>query len=1242
MVRNIESPILPNDDHFQQQITYTPYCQMSQMDEISVEIDDNIDKDKIDIDKVNIANNIEKDKLIDDDKSHNGNIITMIEISPNGKYLVTYSEEDHSIVGWNIEDVDEGQLKLDHTVEPVKLRKREIEVDLHKMCVSDDKKLACITFITYEYEYGSKKQILEIYNMNNHQNIELDCHLGYDYYYFTFNLKGELILYGDCCEKKIIYFYSTQIKNNTWKCKKIYEIPKDFKLISISKCNKLYLFSNNSIYEWDLITKKEIKIFIDEKIEYDDHNKDESKQRRYIKENITVFSNEKFICTRIKDKIIIYSIELEIPIDSLDINNVNQMCKPMKLPVLCPLLFPLFSNIPSSGFWDSIMENCREKCLDHLKQYDQLPKKYFNLPNSIRAASKYAYGILDGNVFKIDLEKLISNVNSLLKNSDELNNSESNDIVGYWYFDNDFKINKKTYETYETLNVHLLSSYIMDTVHALFQEVIPDSGHKERIIWSYNNDDYNDKIELQVFRDLICTKLKNNQSFMCTEVENFEPLFICTKVKNLEPLLIKAKLINSNIITLTDMGLFIYHFNENDKSISLNYYYYMDFISIDQYGDRYYYYNKLQSYKKLFSKLALPLPNYNSFKFCDEWVSYVKDEKGEKRVFKYDTELLIFAIKEHNLELVDVIYKKCDKESLLKYGVELLTFAIENHQPKLIDDIYKKCINYFKEDLGNNRIFLSIITSNMPLLNEYYPEYTLKYSLETIMIIDSLFHNKEHRNNDLHLYSFQYLQIVDLTRSIWWLKYNALMRKLKNNYKLTFKILSFIQELIILILFPIWFVTCRILLRFHFIFKIDSYDNIFDTYVNGYLDTLFLFQKKTTPSIITITFMNPYIKFINYPQNYNWVWELLNPQSNPFAKTISSDIYKTYKTWSGEALINFKWNNYGKYYYAIIWIGFIILLGCFNAVATIPQEYINEGIQKQLLVASIILGSIHLSFEIRQFIYNPIKWIRDAWNIFDIKFLLFFRAFESFGVYFTIIISVAKKIASFVVVLLIIIIGFAHAFYILLSPETKISFETYTNTSINDLNNPWNLVPTYIQVYEDGTTNSNSFIIQKPDGNTNMFTNFKMALFAVYLFLTGDSRALSNWTYNDNSTLAILVVLFSLLIVVYLMNLFIGLLNIAIEKDKVSYLIQKAEIIAEIELFYLLPHQRRWYAWFPEVIHYYASVDKTREKIKEMISKGEWKTEFPELKQNLLNELAIQSVDENSLQQLLKEIQSKL
>ncbi|RIA87471.1 hypothetical protein C1645_827750 [Glomus cerebriforme] len=111
-----------------------------------------------------------------------------------------------------------------------------------------------------------------------------------------------------------------------------------------------------------------------------------------------------------------------------------------------------------------------------------------------------------------------------------------------------------------------------------------------------------------------------------------------------------------------------------------------------------------------------------------------------------------------------------NKESLLKYGVELLSFAIKEHNLELIDCIHKKCINYFKEDLQNNKMLLSVITSTISLLNEYYPEYTLKYSLETSMIIDSHSYNIEHQNNSLHLYS-QNLQIIDLSQSILWSKY---------------------------------------------------------------------------------------------------------------------------------------------------------------------------------------------------------------------------------------------------------------------------------------------------------------------------------------------------------------------------------------------------------------------------------------------------------------------------------------
>ncbi|PKY29121.1 hypothetical protein RhiirB3_445628 [Rhizophagus irregularis] len=730
-------------------------------------------------------------------------------------------------------------------------------------------------------------------------------------------------------------------------------------------------------------------------------------------------------------------------------------------------------------------------------------------------------------------------------------------------------------------------------------EITQNSTKWEIISLSDNN-----KIKLQVIKKI---KVGNSWDIRYTRAQNFKLLH-----NNLR--LYKMKLFNdSDIIILTTMGLLIYHFNDDDKSISLNYFYYMD-LFFNKKGVKY--------YKKVFSKDTLPLPNYDSFKYNDEWISHIKN----------------------------------NKECLLKYGVGLLKFAIKEHNLDLIEEIYEKCIIHFKEDLKNNVKFLSIITSTIPLLNKHYPEYIAKYLLDTAMIIDSSVYNIERLNGNLHLYSFQHSQIVNFTC---WEKYDEFLFYFEYNYKIMFWIVFVIQVLITLPLLPIYYAIFNILPK--------RYNNKFGTNMIPFLYFLILktYSKEMSTLILTptITFMNPYINFINYPKNYNWLLELIKPQSSPFVKAINNDIYKT---WDGETIINFKWNTYGKYYYIIIWIGFIALLGCFTTAATIPQQYINDNIQKQLLITSIILGFIHLSFEVRQFIYNPNKWFRNFWNIFDIiafllpiytsiywlqtdkrniellsftclfldiKFLLFFRVFESFGIYFAIIISVGKQIISFLVVLLIIIISFAHAFYILLSPKTNITFNEFLHN--NDSNNPWNIVPTYIQVFENGTNNSNPILIQQPDGNTNMFVNFKTALFAMYLFLTGDSSALSNWSYIDNSALTIMIVLFSLLIVIYLMNLFIGLLNIAIEKDnnRVSYLIQKAEILAEIELFYLLPYQRRWNTWFPEIIYYYASVDKSREKVKDMINKGEWNTnKFPELKEDLLSKLNIQSVNKTNLQ----------
>jgi hypothetical protein len=114
--------------------------------------------------------------------------------------------------------------------------------------------------------------------------------------------------------------------------------------------------------------------------------------------------------------------------------------------------------------------------------------------------------------------------------------------------------------------------------------------------------------------------------------------------------------------------------------------------------------------------------------------------------------------------------------------------------------------------------------------------------------------------------------------------------------------------------------------------------------------------------------------------------------------------------------------------------------------------------------------------------------------LLSFKFLLFFRVFKSFGIYFAIIIGVAKKVFPFLVLLFFIILGYAQAFFIILRPN-----------SINDDNDPQNLATKYDFVNSDGTINNTTSIIQEPDSNTNLFNWFPTSLLAVYNLLTGNN-----------------------------------------------------------------------------------------------------------------------------------------
>ncbi|KAF0459332.1 transient receptor potential cation channel subfamily a member 1-like [Gigaspora margarita] len=325
-------------------------------------------------------------------------------------------------------------------------------------------------------------------------------------------------------------------------------------------------------------------------------------------------------------------------------------------------------------------------------------------------------------------------------------------------------------------------------------------------------------------------------------------------------------------------------------------------------------------------------------------------------------------------------------------------------------------------------------------------------------------------------------------------------------------------------------------------------------------------RPEENPALVLIF---PLPKFSSYTKNYNPWKELLFPNSSPFCDYEYSELYKW---WNGQALINFKWNTYGKYYFLAIWIFYVTFMCCFLVVVTISNE-LSQSTQESLLITTIILGVLHLGFELRQFIYSPSSWISDPWNYFDvlaillpistsiswlesseiplwdatistlfleIKFLAFFRMVEITGAYFAMIIGVAQSVFSFLVILGFFVFTFAHSLHILLRPITNFSLSQPSNS--NDPNDPWNLVTAYYSISEDRTVSKNATLTEIPNTSTNMFTNLYTAVLA---------------------------------------------------------------FLAEIELFYMLPYQRRKNNWFPEIIFYRFHIDEFLDIIKK-IKNNKW------------------------------------
>ncbi|CAG8437028.1 2952_t:CDS:2 [Diversispora eburnea] len=644
------------------------------------------------------------------------------------------------------------------------------------------------------------------------------------------------------------------------------------------------------------------------------------------------------------------------------------------------------------------------------------------------------------------------------------------------------------------------------------------------------------------------------------EKEEVDPIFV-----------VQCKLLNNeDLAIITPMGLFIWTVLPS-KGIRLLYFWGDTEITYRKsYLGVAIILNKIQNYKLVFTGHTLPPPDFDHILNSYERFEIGRDA-GKTYPFR---ELLLDYIEVHAL--------------LAYHGELLLKRMIFNHKDNWIEMLCDECVKKYLDDfiqLG----FLSIIIASFPPLCQRHPSFVNKFMAKTALEIP-LFTRDEVINNlstASHLQACKSeIQIYEASHISRVLKY---IQSASSNFA---KNHPYYHVFFTALFIPYW----------PFL--------IYQFYQKAYNPDLY-FQP-------TITLAIPMPKYATYPKNTRGCWDFIYPIKSPFNNLATAN--EVYKWWNGEALLNFKWNTYGKYYYYSLWLLYTIFLASFAIVATIPGDILDWNVAKGLLITTIALSGLHLLLEIRQFTIIPKTYITNFWNFFDIaafllpmissifwlqekempvgivtlsilmlevKFLLFFRAIRFFGVYFAIILGAGARVFSFLLILGIIVIAFAHSLHLLLRPAESISLSTPTYN--DDPNNPWNMVDTMYSTTSNGTISDSAVLTTLPGYDTNLFMDMETSLLAVYLMLNG--RAIDAKNNHE------------------------------------AYLQQKAEI----ELVYLFPHQRRSKSWFPELIYYEAHVDQVRKTVRQ-VTAGDATTggELPRLSPQLLRLLEMNEAESKS------------
>ena len=164
---------------------------------------------------------------------------------------------------------------------------------------------------------------------------------------------------------------------------------------------------------------------------------------------------------------------------------------------------------------------------------------------------------------------------------------------------------------------------------------------------------------------------------------------------------------------------------------------------------------------------------------------------------------------------------------------------------------------------------------------------------------------------------------------------------------------------------------------FHILRKIDIF-NIFN-----------IPSKRCRNKRLSVKLFIPFSKLASYRKEYNLLKELWKPDLNEFAKNHYDCIYserqshELYSNWNGEALVNIKWDHFGKYYYYWNWHIFNVFV-IFSFLVIYPNFPTNLTVR----IINIVLGLFLLYFEVRKFIIKPLNYLSSPSNHLS-KYILY-------------------------------------------------------------------------------------------------------------------------------------------------------------------------------------------------------------------------------------------------------------